>query len=144
MVGRSVGSLTVVGGPGSPDPAPCGSVEGLAMSQTTVLERRHSIRRGDTRPGEMSVGDGLDSPGVRARRKEGVAQVERRRGMERREYVPRHHITLGPVVGSGGWLGAVCSCGEHTLSKVEALIESWARWHRSEVIAQRSSFVHSS
>jgi len=41
-------------------------------------------------------------------------------------------------------MGGVCSCGEHTLSRIEGLIESWARWHRAEVMAQRSVFVHSS
>lgn len=92
----------------------------------------------------MSVDDRLHSSAVRAEREEIGDSIERRRGMERREYVPQHHITVGPVAGSGGWLGGVCSCGEHTLSRVDGLTESWARWHRGEVMAQKSSFVHTS
>lgn len=114
------------------------------MSQTTVLERRHSTRRGGSRTGDETLGDRSDSSAVVVERGRVASAVERRRGMERREYVPQHHITVGRVAGSGGWLGGVCSCGEHTLSRVDGLIESWARWHRSEVMAQKSSFVHTS
>ena len=114
------------------------------MSQTTVLERRHSMRRGAPEPPTLRGGNGrVDAPGH-----QGIVEPqtndERRQGPERREYVPQHHITVGKVAGSGGWMGGVCSCGEHTLSRVEGLIESWARWHRGEVMAHRSSFVHSS
>lgn len=114
------------------------------MGQTTVLERRHSMRRG----GVSTSGEEPETPettdGFDGRADAASAEAERRRGVERREYVPQHHITVGRVAGSGGWMGGVCSCGEHTLSRIEGLIESWARWHRAEVMAQRSSFVHSS
>jgi len=39
-------------------------------------------------------------------------------------------------------MGGVCSCGEHTLSRLDGLIESWALWHRREVMRQNSSLVH--
>jgi len=115
------------------------------MGQTTVLERRHSIRRGGTVPFTVPPEiDPLDSPAPKSHTESSDSDAERRRGAERREYVPQHHITVGRVAGSGGWMGGVCSCGEHTLSRIEGLIESWARWHRAEVMAQRSVFVHSS
>jgi hypothetical protein len=74
----------------------------------------------------------------------GVEVQDRRAGMERREYVPNHHITVGRVAGSGGWMGGVCSCGEHMLSRVEGFIEDWARDHRRKVIDQTPLFVHTS
>ncbi|GEM_PF-4819085 len=115
------------------------------MSQTTVLERRHSIRRGDTRPGQASlVEERPVALAAKGRLEKAPSPDDRRIGMERREYVPQHHITVGRVAGSGGWMGGVCSCGEHTLSRVEGLIESWARWHRRQVMAEKSSFVHTS
>lgn len=115
------------------------------MGQTTVLERRHSIRRGETRAvGGSARGDGVDRSSLDGRRARATSGEDRRRGIERREYVPQHHITVGRIAGRGGWMGGVCSCGEHTLSRVEGLIESWARWHRTEVMAQKASFVHTS
>lgn len=104
------------------------------MGQTTVLERRHSIRRAGGRRGGPVDESAVVSGSGR----------ERRKGRERREYLAQHHITVGRVAGSGGWMGGVCSCGEHTLSRVDGLIEAWARWHRREVMTHRASFVHSS
>jgi hypothetical protein len=92
---------------------------------TTVLERRSGSRRSSR---SWSPPD----------------HPERRAGGERREYVPKHHITVGHVDGSEGWMGGVCSCGEHTLSRIDGLIEEWANWHRGQVTAERSVFVHSS
>jgi hypothetical protein len=114
------------------------------MSQTTVLERRHSIRRGEERPTGLSKEKMAESPPDRSVADPTPGSAERRRSNERREYLAQHHITVGRVAGSGGWMGGVCSCGEHTLSRLEGLIESWARWHRGEVMAQKASFVHTS
>lgn len=117
---------------------------GHAMSQTTVLERRHSIRRDAAHPRQVLAEQHRLEGRVYEVRAPDQGDSERRGGVERREYVPSHHITVGRVSGSAGWMGGVCSCGEHTLSRVDGLIECWARWHRSEVIAQKAPFVHSS
>ncbi|HUC37415.1 MAG TPA: hypothetical protein VMR97_09855 [Acidimicrobiales bacterium] len=115
------------------------------MTQTTVLERRHSNRRDRAVPSQLVTQRyRLEGRVDEARTASVQDENERRRGYERREYLPQHHITVGRVAGSGGWMGGVCSCGEHTLSRLDGLIESWARWHRRQVMAEKSSFVHTS
>lgn len=115
------------------------------MSGTTVLERRNAIRRVPSGRPVQPTNKPLDGPlHDEGGQGSGGADANHRLGPERREYVPNHHITVGRVAGSGGWMGGVCSCGEHTLSKVEGFIEAWARWHRQEVMNEKSAFVHSS
>jgi hypothetical protein len=95
------------------------------LNHTTVLERRNQARRSQT-PTHL------------------IEYSERREAEERRQYVPNHHITVGRVAGGGGWMGGVCSCGEHTLSRVDGLIEEWARWHRQHALTLKGVFVYSS
>ncbi len=115
------------------------------MSGTTVLERRNAIRRTPAGRPVQPSNKRLDGPLQDEPTRAGSGtDADRRAGAERRDYVPNHHITVGRVAGSGGWMGGVCSCGEHTVSKVGGFIEAWARWHRHEVMNEKSAFVHSS
>ncbi|MGH7734187.1 MAG: hypothetical protein ACREOE_10925 [Gemmatimonadales bacterium] len=69
------------------------------------------------------------------RRHEAPVIVDRRvREIDRRR-AAQHAIAVGPTTEGFGWMHGRCSCGSEVRSRVQGVIDEWAKWHLNEVAA---------